>query len=235
MAAEGNQDQNAGADAGKGGEGANGAGDVKAAADASLLGPTGVDKGADAGKGTDPNKAADADKSKDGGKPANEFVGVPEKYEAYALPEGVKAPDEVVSSFNELAKKIGLSQKGAQEIVNFQMQLEAKAAEGVRKNWSDMHAAWRKEIEDDPEIGGKNFDQTKTNIAAVLNSKFASKGLREAFDLTGAANNPAIVRFVNNIGKAMTEAKLIADGASGRGGDPDSHEAKAKRLFPSWN
>jgi hypothetical protein len=166
------------------------------------------------------------DKKGDAAKPTS----APEKYEDFKLPEGVEVPAEVREQYTGLFKELGLSQEAAQKLIDFQMGVEQKAAQALTSQWETTHSEWIKAIETDKDIGGDKLKESKAFAAAVLASDFATPELKEALNLTGAGNNPAVFKFFVKLGKAMADDKLVVSGKA-----PARPDDTAKKLFPNFN
>lgn len=155
----------------------------------------------------DDKKPKDAKKEE---KPA----GPPEKYELKA-PEGFTLDEALTAEASTLFKKHGLTQAGAQELVDFyaaksKASIEAamnssfEAMKTTRKGWAD-------EIKSDPVLGGR-LGQVRENLGRALDTlgdaKLANE-FREAMDFTGAGDHPAFVRVINKWAEMLTEGKTV--------------------------
>jgi len=86
---------------------------------------------------------------------------------------------------------------------------------------------WINELKADKEIGGANFDRTISRVNLVfakLNPQIAADA-RAAFVSTGLDNHPAMVRFVEGIGRWFEP-----DGPIETGGSPSVSEGNF--FFP---
>jgi len=145
--------------------------------------------------------------------PENEEV----SYDALELGEDSPFDDGYVDSVKEFAAANGLTQEAAQAVIS-RDETRAAAADKV---WADMvnpGGTWETEIRNDPDYGGANLDQTVANARAAM-SKFAPEGFQQALNETGYGNNPALLRFVANVGAAMSEAQKMVKGGKS---DPDT-------------
>jgi len=146
---------------------------------------------------------------------------VPEKYD-FKAPEGMTLDDAEVGKFSELAKKAQLDQTIAQELVDFHFETLKKAGSDLvaaqQNQWNEIQNAWKAEVDKDPELGAQKTEVT-TRIGRLLD-EYGSKEARDAFDTTGAGNNPAIIRLLNNIAKKVVEAGPRPNGDPLKGKGP---------------
>lgn len=111
-----------------------------------------------------------------------------------------------------------------------------------------MNAEWQKEIKGDPAIGGdklaatvqavsRAFDHVCTGYTRADGTEVPAKQeiaeLKAALDLTGAGNNPAIVRAMHRFAVRLMEPG--ADGRSGvvTGSAVPNQPSIAARMYPS--
>lgn len=128
------------------------------------------------------------------------------KYGEFKLPEGVSKDDPTVASFLEAASAKGLSQEAAQALVDSVGPKYLEALKSPYKVWAETQTKWRDEVMADPEVGGTNLPQVRTSVAKLLdNPSFADPGLRDALKFTGASNNPAVIRSLYRMARALTE------------------------------
>lgn len=155
---------------------------------------------------------ADGDKPKEGEKPKDGKDAksvVPEKYEDFKLPDGVSVDAKQHEGFKTLAKDLGLSQEGAQKLVDQHVNALKEAVEGPGKRWAELQTTWQNEVKADAEIGGDNFVAMKTSVARAID-KHGTPGLRDALNLTGAGNNPDIIKFIHRLSKGQGEGTAVA-------------------------
>lgn len=153
-----------------------------------------------------------ADKDK---KPEDKKSDAPITYDALKMPEGVIVDDKALATAKEVFTKFNLPPEAAQALVDMHFgQLKAlnEAAEVANsKLWTDTQAEWRTQLDKDPELGGDKKAATTVRLGQALD-EFGSKEAREAFDLTGAGNNPHIVRFINKMAMALQEGGPVPNG-----------------------
>ncbi len=161
-----------------------------------------------------PEQIAADKKIADAAKP----VGAPETYAEFKAPEGVTLDKEGVTELSTFAKEHNLSQDDAQKLVDLAIKNAGSAQAAQAKAWNDTRATWRGEIEKDPEIGGANFAASKEYAIKAVN-QFGSPELGKVW-ATGWGDNPALFKFCVNIGKRLSEDKVV-DGSTASN-DPKS-------------
>lgn len=163
------------------------------------------------GKAADPAKP-EGDKPKDG---KDAKSGPPEKYEDFKLPEGVEIDKEKHEGFKTLARDLGLTQEGAQKLVDQHTAALKDAVEAPQKRWAELQTEWQSQVKADAEIGGAQFAAMKASIARAMD-KFGTPGLRDALNMTGAGNNPDIVKFIARLSKASAEGTPVVPGGAAK-------------------
>jgi len=176
-----------------------------------------------------PEEAKKAEEGKDS-KKDDKAEGAPEKYD-FKTPEGVKLDPESVTEFSSIAKELNLSNEKAQKFVDLATKHTEKVTtqikEAQEQQWAKARENWVSEIKADKDVGGANFDQSR-EIALRAVSKFGVPGLKEVFD-SGWGDHPALFRTFVNIGKALSEDRLID------GNEPVSQKSAAEILYPKSN
>lgn len=171
-------------------------------------------------------------------------------YEAFALPEGVRLADDQVGKFTGLlgeyeqriaatpADAHAATQELGQKLIDFyiaeQQNAQQRFARLQRDNWQRTIDGWVTQFREDREIGSNRQDTTLQRCAAMIDLYGGEVGaehaqaLRDVMTLTGAGNNPELIRFVNwAAGHAVETARMVA--ASPR---PMSvGQTKATRLY----
>jgi hypothetical protein len=157
-------------------------------------------------------KATPADDAKppEGAKPPGDkpAAGPPEKYADFTVPEGIELKGEILDKATGLFKELGLGQEQAQKLVDFHAAQLKSAVEGPAKLWQDTQEVWMDELRSDPVIGkGIDNGTVGASIAKMISALPAPQAtaFREAMNLTGAGNNPAIVRGFYELSKKFAE------------------------------
>lgn len=165
-------------------------------------------------------------------------TGAPEKYEAFKAPEGYELDQPTVDRAIPLFKELGLSQEGAQKLIDFQSELSKQASEAGVQLWMDTQAKWVDAVKADPEIGHK-LPEVKATISKAIDSVLGpalGKDFREAMDFTGAGNNPAFIKGFYKFAQGRTEGTHVAAGGPSKFGQAKSSakgEGFEHALYPN--
>ena len=162
--------------------------------------------------------------------------GVPETY-TFEPPEGLDLDDETkgkIEAFAEQAKEMGLSQKQYQSLIEYDLNRAQQLNEAAVESWNGRVEDWRKSAKADKEIGGEKFAEN-LKVAESAIKQFGDADLRALLkspspeNPNGLAigNHPAVLRFLNRVGKAIADPKLLQGDAA-----PQT-EGTLKRMYPS--
>ena len=128
----------------------------------------------------------------------------PDKYE-FKQPEGRSFDAEVLSTFGEVAKSLGLSQDKAQTIID---KLAPVMEQRQSDRLADERAAWVKSIKSDKEIGGDKFAESLAVAQKALKS-FGSPELTKLLNDSGLGDHPDVIRFFHKVGKSISEDGMV--------------------------
>lgn len=166
----------------------------------------------------DPAKPAEGDKPEEG-----KAEGAPEAYE-FKAPEGQELDQAAVEAFTPIAKELNLSNEQAQKLVD----LYAAQIKGQQDAYNAVRDGWVSSVKNDPEIGGAKLEGNLA-VAAKAIDQFGGPELRQALNETGVGDNPAIVKFMIKVGRAISEDNF----PRGSSGDPGGGKSPAEILYPS--
>lgn len=172
--------------------------------------PTATDDAAAKAKADDEAKAkADAEAKSNS---------APEKYEAFALPDGFAATPEQLESFGTLARELNLSQANAQKLVTAHTQAFQGFKEAQENAYVEQIKAWRTASAADKEIGGPAVEANAA-IAIKALQQFGTPELTTFLHETGLGNHPEVVRAFYRVGKALAEDGHIQGGVTAKAKD----------------
>ncbi len=191
---------------------------------------------ADAKAGEAAPETKDASEAKpegeDGKKPEKAEEKPAFKVEDYKLklPEGIDADSPLISAFVEGAAAEGISPEQAQKLAERVAPLIAQAGLKPYEAWKNLQEQWQAEVQNDPDIGGAKLESTVAGIAKVIDRFGGPDGgvaARLALETTGAGNNPALIRFLANISKAVNESTPV------KAGNPPGKKSAAEIFYPN--
>lgn len=153
--------------------------------------------------------------------------GAPESYEAFNIPEGTVASDEVMEVFTSFAKEANLDQATAQKALDYYAQETQKLFDEQEKAWQDVRKGWVDTAKADEEFGGQAFTENMKHVANAL-QKFGTPGLKDALNQSGLGDNPEMIRFFYRVGKLAGEGEFL----TGEGNTPGDKDP-ASVMYPS--
>lgn len=161
--------------------------------------------------------------------------GAPEAYADFEVPEGLAIDKEVLTSFTDLAKEIGLTQEAAQKLVSFRAAQELKAVEKMASAYKERIGSWADATKNDKELGGEKMPENLA-VAKKAMIAFASDGLKELMEHPseknpnglGLGNHPEIIRLFHRVGKAISDDKMLT-------GNPARTKSTAELLYPTMS
>lgn len=162
----------------------------------------------------------------DGGAPANpqrrsvfDEPVVPKEY-AFNLGEGLSISDEQKTALTKIAKDNNLPQ----EAVDALLKMHSDILLGVMHEAEDRYNGWADEAAKQGLTSKENMAFAKKTIEV-----FGGSAALDALVETGAANNPAVLKMLQNIGSLLSE-----DPGVGGGGTPAPKAVSdADLLFPN--
>lgn len=164
---------------------------------------------------------------------------VPDKYE-FKAPEGFEIDAKVIEDATPVFKELGLTNEQGQKLMDLYAKHSRESAEAPYKQYETMRNSWRDEIAKNASLGnGKDglSDAARANIARAIDSVGDAKAvsaLKEALDITGAGDNPAIVAAFNTLGKLLSEGTMVRAGSPAPVKAPGSGpRTAASAIYPN--
>jgi len=170
------------------------------------------------------SEASDAVNNEEGeNKSESEVASAPEEYGTFELPDNFDMNEETLGEYHTFAKENNLTQEQAQRGVDMVAQM--KQAEMTQ--WVEQQKSWVDDAKSDAEYGGDKFEQ---NIAVAVKARdsFGTSEFNEMLDTSGLGNHPEMIRFLNRVGKAISEDSVVVGGTSTTG-----NQTREAVLYPS--
>jgi len=115
----------------------------------------------------------------------------------------------------------------AQRLLDMQIKTLQGLSEEGKASWDATQQEWAGKVQSDPTYGGDKLPKVVEEIGTLIDT-FGDDELRGVFDLTGAGNHLAMVRFLHKIAVKLNEAPAPTPAT------PVTQAAEvANRLFPS--
>lgn len=150
----------------------------------------------------------------------------PEPYELTA-PEDFPLPEENLKSFTAKARELGLTKEQAEGMLKWHQEYDASVGKYLQQNEANVLQAWGKEIGADKEFGGANMKTTIADARKALEAFDVDGSLRALLRETKYQYNPAIIRAVARVGKAMGEHGFVNQNGTGKADIP-----LEERMYP---
>ena len=147
-------------------------------------------------------------------------------YTDFKLPQGTSVDQAALKAATDLFKEARLPQEQAQKFIDLAVSREQAAAQKGVQAFTDLQNQWVSEIKADPDIGGDKLDASLASAARAID-RLAVPGLREALNLTGAGNHPAIVKAFVRLGQMVSEDRF----APGRDAPPEPRRTAAETIY----
>lgn len=131
-------------------------------------------------------------------------------YSDLKLPEDMQVDGDNLDAFKKTVASMnngqGLSTEDAQKIIDLRQTMMQRETDELKAQFAE----WQNEILSDKEIGGKNFDKKVLPAIAKAVDKYGDDSLTNLLiDHPTYSNNPSLVRFFYNVGKNLTEDKMV--------------------------
>lgn len=147
----------------------------------------------------------------------------------FTIPEGFEIPEELGNSFLEVLAESDPKQRG-QKLLDMYAEVQKQSVQQGIELWDKTVKDWQDQVRADPEFGGENLAKNLAAIKGGLKAAGATKETFEALSLTGAENNPEILKLLLKLTKGFREGGHV-DGQTVRA--PLSREELAAKMYPT--
>ena len=175
---------------------------------------------------------ADADITEEEGLPDSYTFDAPD-----SMPEGVSIDEGALENYKTVAKEVALSQEQFQKLVEYSLEQTQAAQADAEAGWNSRVQEWREAARTDTEFGGENYD---ANVRSALKAidKFGDNDFKALMNSPSESNpeglaignHPAVLRFLNRIGKAMGDPSFVS-GNEGKAEMTDTE--RLSRIYPT--
>jgi len=135
----------------------------------------------------------------------------PEKYEI-KVPEGMTLDSDTLDMFTPIFKELGITQEGAQKLVDAYVPLIQSTTEKTRKEsmsaYKQLVDGWKSETMKELGVGSEK----ELSYCGKAIQKFGNNELREILNETGLGNHKSLVSFMAKVGKTISEDTFVDSG-----------------------
>lgn len=171
-------------------------------------------------------------------KPAEPEAPAPLTAESYAdlkIAEGFTVNDEALIGAKAIFTEGQVPPEVAQKLLDLytsNIKATAEAAQQASQDqFTSMNTKWTTATNALPEMQGEAKKQTLAILGRTMD-EFGSPEAREAFNLTGAGNNPHIVKYILSLAQAVVEGSPTPSGGPPTA-DPRKGKSLGQRLYPN--
>jgi hypothetical protein len=140
----------------------------------------------------------------------------------FALPEGMELDRTGLDQLKEVLGGDLSHQERGQRLVDMHLAELQRRDQMLVENqinvWNETQTQWKEAVKADPELGGNRFNTTMQTCISAVN-RFGGNAeqraeLINALNFTGAGNNPAIIRLINNMASLLKEGSPMTTTAA---------------------
>lgn len=150
-----------------------------------------------------------------------EQTGAPEAYDtaAWTMPEGVEFDSEGFEAVEPVLRDLNLSNDQAGKLMTAYAEkivpmIAARTTEQIDQAGAELRANLARDLQNDPEVGGKHLDESKAMAAKAIAHFIPDANQRSEFSTflneSGLGNHPLLMRLVSGAGRAIAEASTLA-------------------------
>jgi hypothetical protein len=151
----------------------------------------------------------------------SELAGAPENYDDFTMPEGFTLDENGKAEASELFRKLNLSQKGAQTLVDAWIEKATAMKEAELNQLADQRKAWRGEIRNRP-----TFAADRALAQKGINAVVKTEAERALFQDTWLSDHPAVFSLFVRIGS------LVGEDSPGLSGKEQTEQNVNRLRFP---
>lgn len=159
-----------------------------------------------------------------------------EKAAAYDFkaPEGVSFDTEVIKSYSDAAKELGLTQEVAQKMLDkIAPVLHERTKQQLESAANSTFDEWRTQSSGDKEFGGEKLTEN-LSVAQNFVKSFGTPELEALLETQRLGDHPEIIRVFYRAGKAISQDRYVggAPTKSSNPAGPRSFNDHASILYP---
>ena len=181
-------------------------------------------------EGDEVAEAVSGKQAEEPGGPVQAKIGVddtPFDADAYEFDPSVVVNRQDYSEFAQLARECNLSESTARKLLAFETGRQQRQV----YQHNGLGRTWVRELRNDPEYGGAQFESTVRSAKAALTRFDEDNAVRDLLNQTGYGNNPGIVKMLARVHEALADDHVTAS----RGGGVKRERTLAQRMWPEYD
>lgn len=127
------------------------------------------------------------------------------------LSENSLLNDEDIEDMTGLATELGLSQDQAQKLIEREEAISKEIEKIQKEDLEKQLKEWTKTAKEDPEIGGKKFDESRENAYQAL-KEFGNKEVEDLLNKTKIGSHPEVLRLLSKVGAMVRDDSFVKPG-----------------------
>lgn len=159
-------------------------------------------------------------------------AGPPDEYQwtvPEGLPEGYELHGDVTTGLGEVARELGLTQRGAQSVVDKMVPVMERVAQ---ENLVAQADAWQKEAREDNTFGGQAFQNNLAQAQRGLKA-YGSEKLQAILANHPLGSNVELLKLLHKVGETVSEDKFVAGDVARDSVDPGDRDATMQEWYGS--
>lgn len=176
--------------------------------------------------GKDADTTSEAKEADAGGKD-EAATGAPEVYDtsAFKMPEGVEFDAEGFGAVEPVLRELNLTQDQAGKLMAAYGEkivplIQKRTADQFDNQAAELRADLARELQADPEVGGKKLDESRSFAAKAIAHFIPKADERNEFatflNESGLGNNRFLMRLVAGAGRTLSEASTLSSANQGK-------------------
>jgi len=145
--------------------------------------------------------------------PAEKKEDIPESYE-FKLPESISLDPAKLEPLQTLAREAGFTQNIAQSVLDFGLNLVTETIDSHKKQFNELVEGWKN---DSIKALGADYQKEMSFAKRAIDQFMGedAKNFQSESNELGFGNHPSLVKFMINVGKAISEDSFVNGSKSG--------------------
>jgi hypothetical protein len=161
------------------------------------------------------------------------YLKPPDTVDGYEFekPDGFELDEDTYKQFKEIALENGVNQKQFAELMNLEVQRDAKAREAVRVSIESARAAGEAALKTE---WGESYEKKLEAAKGALNhEKLSDPAFKQFLEDTRFGDNPQVIKYFEKLSNLISEDTFNKPGKGDKGGPRIGEDGRPMLSFPS--